>query len=55
MGAYKFVSDFLATAAHSISLDKLPFDDEEFDYVNIKRIGRAVPEDKVHTYYTMLH
>ncbi|KDQ62491.1 hypothetical protein JAAARDRAFT_170906 [Jaapia argillacea MUCL 33604] len=27
-------------------LDKLPFPNEEFDYVHIKRIARGVPEDK---------
>ncbi|KAL4250784.1 hypothetical protein ABKN59_006099 [Abortiporus biennis] len=27
-------------------LERLPFQDEEFDYVHIKRIARGVPEDK---------
>lgn len=26
---------------------KLPFDDDEFDYVHIRGIARAVPENKV--------
>lgn len=29
------------------SLEKLPFDDEEFDYVRMSRIGLGVPEDEV--------
>lgn len=35
------------TLPRKSSLDGLPFQDEEFDFVHVKRISRGVPEDKV--------
>lgn len=31
----------------SRSLERLPFRDDEFDFVHVKRIARGVPENKV--------
>ena len=30
-----------------ISLERLPFDDEEFDFIVVHSIGLGVPEDEV--------
>ncbi|KAK2465367.1 hypothetical protein APHAL10511_002721 [Amanita phalloides] len=39
-------SSVLTSLSLSLSLETLPFPDDEFDYVHVKRIALGVPEDK---------
>jgi hypothetical protein len=43
----QLISKFGTEGVRDSLTTKLPFDDEEFDYVHIKDIARGVPESKV--------